>query len=163
MQCGYRGYKLTDTLSAGADNTNWVRIPFKFNLLGITMEIDMPKFAACVLVKNDKGLFLALLRSDGKGYGFPGGKHDPGEELKETAVREAFEETGHVVVCNSYTDTFISKCKEHTVATYVAKTVAIGAPTHAHEGEVVWATKEQLLNESAFGQYNKECFEFFKV
>ena len=54
----------------------------------------MPAFA---LVVNNKDEILLIQRADGKNRGLwslPGGKRDPGETLKETAVRETYEETG---------------------------------------------------------------------
>ena len=120
------------------------------------------KYASCVLIKNDQGLYLALERSDGKGFGFPGGKVDPGETFLEAAIRECFEETGHVVSCDLSVEPYTAICGSHMAATYMAKTAAIGTPTHSHEGKVVWATKGQLINKSEFGQYNKDCLDYFE-
>lgn len=53
------------------------------------------KLAAGVVVRaKDTGAVLHLLRSDGKGWGVPGGKVEPGEEPTAAAVRELREETG---------------------------------------------------------------------
>ena len=53
------------------------------------------KLAAGVVVRaKDTGAVLQLLRSDGKGWGVPGGKVEPGEEPTAAAVRELREETG---------------------------------------------------------------------
>ena len=54
----------------------------------------MPAFA---LVVNNTDEILLIQRADGKNRGLwslPGGKRDAGENLRETAVRETFEETG---------------------------------------------------------------------
>lgn len=45
---------------------------------------------------------LLIQQSNHKGWGFPKGKCDPGEEVRETALREVFEETG--LVCTIVTD-----------------------------------------------------------
>ena len=53
------------------------------------------KLAAGVVVRaKDTGAVLQLLRSDGKGWGVPGGKVEPDEEPTAAAVRELREETG---------------------------------------------------------------------
>jgi 8-oxo-dGTP pyrophosphatase MutT (NUDIX family) len=121
----------------------------------------MTKYAACVLIVDDEDNILSLLRSDGKGYGLPGGKLDPGESLDCCAVRECFEETGHVCVLEGVP--FVALCGEHTVYTYFAKTVAVGQPTHAHEGEAMWVKPIKLIEETAFKQYDTDCFDFFGI
>lgn len=121
----------------------------------------MAKYASCVLIAREDGKILSLFRADGKGYGLPGGKLDPGENLEECAVRECFEETGHVAVLDGIP--FVAKCGEHTVYTYSAKTVAIGDPTHAHEGEAMWVDPIKLIEETAFKQYDTDCFNFFGI
>jgi len=37
---------------------------------------------------------IAIVSKDGEKWQLPGGKPEPGETLKETAVREVYEETG---------------------------------------------------------------------
>ena len=45
-------------------------------------------------VTNDAGEVLLIRDEDRTGWGDPGGKHEPGESLPETARRELCEETG---------------------------------------------------------------------
>ena len=49
---------------------------------------------ARILIENDAGQFLILLRADNGLWGLPGGGMEIGESLMETALREAREETG---------------------------------------------------------------------
>jgi 8-oxo-dGTP diphosphatase len=49
---------------------------------------------AAAVVRDEQGRLLLQQRSDNGRWGLPGGAVDPGEEPAETAVREAFEETG---------------------------------------------------------------------
>ena len=52
-----------------------------------------------VLVEDDRGRFLILKRSDGAGWGLPGGGMEPGESLLDTAHRESFEEANVRLGC----------------------------------------------------------------
>ncbi|MBR1862945.1 MAG: NUDIX hydrolase [Ruminococcus sp.] len=49
--------------------------------------------AACVLITDSEGRLLLQRRPGGR-WGLPGGIAELGESMEETAVREAFEETG---------------------------------------------------------------------
>ncbi len=49
---------------------------------------------ACVIVVSPEQKILFQLRKDNGCWGLPGGSMEPGESLKQVAVRELFEETG---------------------------------------------------------------------
>jgi ADP-ribose pyrophosphatase YjhB (NUDIX family) len=49
---------------------------------------------ATVLILNDQGELMMLLRTDNDCWGVPGGSMEPGEHLEDTACRETLEETG---------------------------------------------------------------------
>ncbi len=49
---------------------------------------------AAVIIKNENGEILLQERTDRNEWGLPGGCQDLGENLVDTAVREAYEETG---------------------------------------------------------------------
>lgn len=49
---------------------------------------------ACVILLDSENRLLLQQRTDNGLWGLPGGSMEPGEEMKEVAVRELFEETG---------------------------------------------------------------------
>lgn len=49
---------------------------------------------SAVIIRNEKGEILLQERTDRNEWGLPGGCQDIGEDLRDTAVREAYEETG---------------------------------------------------------------------
>lgn len=49
---------------------------------------------AAIIIRNENGQILLQERTDRDKWGLPGGCQDLGEDLRVTAVREAFEETG---------------------------------------------------------------------
>lgn len=50
--------------------------------------------AVVFYIEDTEGNILMVTRKDGSGYGLPGGKVDPNENLFEACIREVFEETG---------------------------------------------------------------------
>ena len=57
-------------------------------------HIPFIQTGAAIIIRNEKGQILLQERTDRNKWGLPGGCQDLGEDLRETAVREAFEETG---------------------------------------------------------------------
>ncbi|WP_419185455.1 NUDIX domain-containing protein [Paenibacillus polymyxa] len=49
---------------------------------------------ACVILIDDEGRLLLQQRTDNGLWGLPGGSMEPGENMKEVASRELFEEVG---------------------------------------------------------------------
>ena len=49
---------------------------------------------SAIIIRNENGEILLQERTDRDKWGLPGGCQDIGEDLRETAVREAYEETG---------------------------------------------------------------------
>ena len=49
---------------------------------------------AAIIIRNQQGKILLQERTDRNKWGLPGGCQDLGEDLRATAIREAYEETG---------------------------------------------------------------------
>ena len=57
-------------------------------------HIPFIQTGAAIIIRNENGQILLQERNDRDKWGLPGGCQDLGEDLRITAVREAFEETG---------------------------------------------------------------------
>lgn len=57
-------------------------------------HIPFIQTGAAIIIRNENGQILLQERTDRKKWGLPGGCQDLGEDLRFTAVREAYEETG---------------------------------------------------------------------
>ena len=57
-------------------------------------HIPFIQTGAAIIIRNKKGQILLQERADRNKWGLPGGCQDLGEDLRETAIREAYEETG---------------------------------------------------------------------
>ena len=57
-------------------------------------HIPFIQTGAAIIIENANGEILLQERTDRNKWGLPGGCQDLGEDLRETAVREAYEETG---------------------------------------------------------------------
>ena len=57
-------------------------------------HIPFIQTGSSIIIRNEKGEILLQERTDRNKWGLPGGCQDLGEDLRSTAVREAYEETG---------------------------------------------------------------------
>ena len=57
-------------------------------------HIPFIQTGSAIIIRNENGQILLQERTDRDKWGLPGGCQDLGEDLRITAVREAFEETG---------------------------------------------------------------------
>ena len=57
-------------------------------------HIPFIQTGAAIIIRNESGQILLQERTDRHKWGLPGGCQDLGEDLRFTAVREAYEETG---------------------------------------------------------------------
>ena len=58
--------------------------------------------AGAVIIVNEKNEVLLQLRGDDKFWGLPGGIMEMNETPKQTAIREAYEETGYHIEITEY-------------------------------------------------------------
>jgi len=64
------------------------------NLRTLVGHIPILVCGASVIVENNEGKILLILRSDNKCWGYPGGSVDINEVVEDAAKRELLEETG---------------------------------------------------------------------
>ena len=57
-------------------------------------HIPFIQTGSAIIIRNENGQILLQERTDRNKWGLPGGCQELGEDLRTTAVREAFEETG---------------------------------------------------------------------
>ena len=57
-------------------------------------HIPFIQTGAAVIIRNEEGKILLQERTDRNKWGLPGGCQELGENMRQTAVREAYEETG---------------------------------------------------------------------
>ena len=67
---------------------------FRMSLDDRISHIPFIQTGSAIIIENEVGEILLQERTDRNKWGLPGGCQDLGEDLKETAVREAYEETG---------------------------------------------------------------------
>lgn len=67
---------------------------FRMALDSRVCHIPFIQTGAAIIIRNEDGQILLQERTDRNKWGLPGGCQELGEKLEQTAVREAFEETG---------------------------------------------------------------------
>lgn len=119
-------------------------------------------FAAGVLIQKE-GLILASKRKDTGLIGFPVGKVEEGEDPLFSAIRECFEETGHVSY--PYHNNAYAGLDDQgkIVKIYRSDLVCQGAPTHPEEGGFVWVTPNILVSQTPWPEYNRAVLEYFGI
>jgi 8-oxo-dGTP pyrophosphatase MutT (NUDIX family) len=128
------------------------------------------KQAGVILIIKD-GLILSISRRHDKSiFGLPGGKYDEAAgdtNTMDTAVREAFEETGVTVKrCTQVYQRVELGDGANAVDFYSATYYAMeweGDPKNSEEGEVKWLTAKELTDtKAAFGDYNRNMLNSFR-
>jgi 8-oxo-dGTP pyrophosphatase MutT (NUDIX family) len=127
------------------------------------------KIAAGVLVQNpiNSDLYLGFKRkkSEGSGSSLPCGKSEEGETSDQTARRECKEETGWNVFLHMLTPYIGNNDDGFQVWIYSAdldEEFGRVLPKSADEGEMVWATAEELIA-GPYGEFNRQVFLHFGV
>ena len=67
---------------------------FRMALDDRVSHIPFIQTGSAIIIRNENGQILLQERTDRNKWGLPGGCQELGEDLRATAVREAFEETG---------------------------------------------------------------------
>jgi ADP-ribose pyrophosphatase YjhB (NUDIX family) len=110
--------------------------------------------AVSTFVLDDAGRLLMIRRTDNNLYALPGGRHELGETMTDTAVRETREETGLEVEVTGLVGIFSNP--EHVMAYSDGEVrqefsicfrarVTGGTPrTSSESSEVVWVDRDQL-------------------
>lgn len=70
---------------------------FRMALDSRVSHIPFIQTGAAIIIRNELGQILLQERMDRNKWGLPGGCQDLGENLRDTAVREAYEETGIII------------------------------------------------------------------
>ena len=83
-----------DELLELSNNYGGYPVLFRMALDERICHIPFIQTGSSLIVRNEKGEILLQQRSDNGRWGLPGGCQDLGENLRTTAVRELFEETG---------------------------------------------------------------------
>lgn len=79
-------------------------------------HIPFIQTGAAIIIRNEEGKILLQQRTDRNKWGLPGGCQDLGEDLRATAVREAYEETGITLNSNEIEliDTLSGKSRKNS-------------------------------------------------
>ena len=126
----------------------------------------MTQICVCGLINhpNNPDLYLAVSRKNNPNdFGLFGGKYEKnldGFNYKNTAIREALEETGYDIIV--FDESFIDIDSENIVITYLGKTDTTNSKQVLEEGIVKWLSASQLITGS-FADYNKKMFDFFGI
>ena len=110
----------------------------------------MTRQGAAVLIADERGRVLLIHEDYGRHrWGLPGGRHEPGESIEETAIREAKEETNLDVelgeLIGEYMIVSASGQELLDVSVFIA-TIAGGelAPNEGEIAEVGWFDPNDL-------------------
>ncbi|WP_420630940.1 NUDIX domain-containing protein [Candidatus Leptofilum sp.] len=118
---------------------------------------------AIVVIMDKNGRILTIQRQDNKAWALPAGYCDLGENVAQTAVREAFEETGLAVELERLLGVYSGPAFNYTHANgdqvqdmgAVFRARIVSGTLKRAEAEVAalrWATPEQILGEFWMGR-----------
>jgi 8-oxo-dGTP diphosphatase len=118
-----------------------------------------PRAACTVVLSPSRTLVLAVSRKDDRTkFGLPGGKVDPGETVRQCAVRETHEETGLLVhVVRKVFDGLCEGEVPHDTACYLAMAEDWSGETK-ESGKVEWVSWDVLFR-GPFSKYNRAVYD----
>ncbi|MCD2193584.1 NUDIX domain-containing protein [Actinomycetospora endophytica] len=110
--------------------------------------------AVSTFVLDEDERLLMIRRTDNDLYGLPGGRHELGETMTETAIRETKEETGIAVEVTSLVGIFSNpdhvlsyddgEVRQEFSICFRARAVGGSARTSDESSEVIWVPRGEL-------------------
>lgn len=91
---------------------------FRMSLDERVCHIPFIQTGSAIIIENENGEILLQERTDRNMWGLPGGCQELGEKLEDTAIREAFEETGIKISTDDLTliDTISGNTRKNSYA-----------------------------------------------
>ncbi|MDY0408872.1 8-oxo-dGTP diphosphatase [Virgibacillus soli] len=124
----------------------------------------MQRVTNCILINQD---YVLLIKKPSRGwYAMPGGKMEQGETIKESVVREYWEETGltlekptlaGVFTFNIYDEQQLEN--EWMMFTFVNRNYSGTLNDHCKEGELTWVRREEVLT-LPMAEGDRKIFEY---
>lgn len=115
-------------------------------------------FLNMIMIENgDQVLVENRVKQDWPGITFPGGHVEPNESFVDSAVREAFEETGlrvsHLKLAGmcQYADITVDQQPFRRVIYFYCTSDFTGEIKSGREGEIFWLPKSELLKQDLAG------------
>jgi len=118
------------------------------------------KKAACILIVKEKQFLAVSLKKDHTDLNLPGGKVEPGETMKQCAVREMKEETGLTINKENLVELYTSTCDGYVVTTFYASTFK-GKIETEEDHVVQWMPFEALNKSKTWPNYNKNVLKSY--
>lgn len=115
----------------------------------VPQQTAPPKHIVAVagLVSDPTSGCVLLIRSPHRGWEFPGGQVEEGENLIEGLVREVREETGVEVSVGQLAGVYSNTRSKIVMFDFLCEWTGAGKPTESVESlEVEWVTREEALS-----------------